>query len=119
MVCILHTTCSVLTMNLLGMVGSKERQLIPQLLIILMFQDLANSLKSQPYRMEFLLLSVRNVFYPPSHATKHGLSARRDMVDNKVDNMVDMVDNNVDNMVDMVNDMVIDMVDMVDDMVDE
>ena len=52
----------------------------------------------------------------PSHATEHGLSARRDMVDNKVDNMVDMVDNNVDNMVDMVNDMV---TDMVDDMVDD
>ena len=32
----------------------------------------------------------------PSHTTKHGLSARRDMVDNKVD---DMMDDMVDNMV--------------------
>ena len=37
----------------------------------------------------------------PSHTTKHGLSARRDIVDNKVDNMMDdMVDNMVDDMVD-------------------
>ena len=54
---------------------------------------------SQPYRTEFLLLlSVTFFTQLPSHATKHGLSARRDMVDNKVD---DMMDDMVDDMVDV------------------